>query len=42
MKVPRRKVYALVGQRLFSSTPKRREIKHLLELPDRIHPEYHG
>ncbi|KAF6241850.1 hypothetical protein HO173_000562 [Letharia columbiana] len=41
MKVPRRRLYALGCRRPFSSTPQRRKIKHLLELPDRIHPSYH-
>ncbi|CAD6563692.1 MAG: NADH kinase pos5 [Alectoria sarmentosa] len=41
MKVPRRKIDTLVPKRPFSSTPRRHEIKHLLELPDRIHPSYH-
>lgn len=42
MKVPRQILYDVLGQRSFSSTPQRREVKHLLELPDRIHPDYHG
>ncbi|KAM0804834.1 ATP-NAD kinase-like domain-containing protein [Usnea florida] len=41
MKVPRRKLCALIRYRSFSSTSPRRAIKHLLELPDRIHPSYH-
>ncbi|KAL2053313.1 hypothetical protein ABVK25_006306 [Lepraria finkii] len=40
MKVPRRKVYSLICQRQFSITPRRREIRALSELPDRIHPSY--
>ncbi|KAL2036916.1 hypothetical protein N7G274_010341 [Stereocaulon virgatum] len=42
MKVPRRKVCSFMCQRHFSSTPKRREIRALSELPDQIHPSYHG
>ena len=42
MKVPQWTLYALKGRRQFSSTPLRYEVKHLLELPDRIQPGYHG
>ena len=42
MKVPRRKVVSSICRRLFSSTPQRREIRALTQLPDCIHPSYHG
>ena len=42
MKVPRRKILNLMSIRQFSSSIRRLEIRSVAELPDRIHPSYHG